>query len=616
MQTAINEVDGERIDPAELARIALAIAAVAALCFLPRPSVSTLAVGLLAAVVGGYPIFHEAFSALVERRMTMELSMAIAVLAALAIGEFQTALVIIIFVLIAELIEERTVGRGRLAIRELLESLPRSAVLRRDEGSMEVAVAEVRPGDVVIVKPGAQLPVDGLVVKGDSFVDESMITGESLPAEKAPGARVYAGTINQSGALEVRTEAVGADTAYGRIIRAVEEAEKSRAPIQRTADRLAGYLVYFALGCAVLTFAATRDPRATISVIIVTGACGVAAGTPLAILGAIGQAARKGAIIKGGLYLERLADVDTVVLDKTGTLTLGETRVVAVRPAPGVEPDAVLEAAAIGERLSEHPLGKAILRKATESSLKAIEPSQFSYLPGKGIICTAAGEEIAVGNRALLQERGVQIDGFVETDDHATEVLVARGGRLLGALDIADVLRPEAKRAVAALHQMGIRTMLLTGDAKRVSAGIARELGIDRVEAQLLPEHKLARIKSLIAEGRVVAMIGDGVNDAPALMQASVGVAMGSGTHMAHESADVLLLGNDLLKFVDSLRLARRCHRIIMTNFVGTLLVDCLGVAMAACGLINPMVAAFIHVSSELAFILNSARLLPRQRQP
>ena len=608
-----HEAGGER---AELARIAVVVAAIAALWFLPSSSSAARLVGLLATAVGGYPICREAFSALIERRMTMELSMAIAVAAALAIGEFQTALVIIVFVLAAEMLEERTVGRGRQAIQELLEALPRGAVLRRDGAIQEVSVAELRPGDVVIAKPGSQIPVDGLVVQGNSFVDESMITGESSSAEKIAGSRVYAGTINQSGALEIRTEAVGPDTAYGRIIRAVEEAEKSKAPIQRTADRLAGYLVYFAIGCAILTYAVTRNPRSTISVIIVTGACGVAAGTPLAILGAIGQSARKGSIIKGGLYLERLARVDTVVFDKTGTLTLGESHVVSIRPASGATTDSVLEAAAIGERLSEHPLGKAILRKASESSLKATEPDKFSYLPGKGIVCTAAGEEIVVGHRTFLRERGVAIDAFSETADHSTEVMVARGGRLLGALYIADILRSEAKQAIAALHQLGLRTELLTGDTKRVAAAIADELGIDRVQAELLPETKLARIKSLMTEGREVAMIGDGVNDAPALMEASVGVAMGSGTHVAHESAGVLLLGNDLLKFVDSLRLARRCHRIIMTNFIGTILVDCLGVGAAAFGLINPMVAAFIHVASELTFILNSARLLPPRETP
>lgn len=608
-----HETGGDHVAAAELARIAVAIAAILALWFVPQTGRAAQVIGFLAAAIGGYPILREATSAVAERRMTMELSMAIAVVAALAIGEFMTALVIIVFVLIAEIIEERTVGQGREAIRELMDSLPRGAVVRRDGQTREVPSAEIAIGDLVVVKPGGHIPVDGVVVQGNSFADESMITGESLPAEKTPGARVYAGAVNQSGALEVRTEKIGADTAYGRIIQAVEEAEKSRAPIQRTADRLAGYLVYFAIGCAILTFAVTRNMRSTISVIIVTGACGVAAGTPLAILGAIGQAARKGAIIKGGLYLELLAAVDMVVLDKTGTLTLGEARVVGIRPVSGVTVQSVLEAAAIGERLSEHPLGKAILRKASEGALAIVEPERFTYTPGKGIVCALGADEIAVGNRALLEDCGVKINGFIETSGHWTEVLVARSGRLLGSLEIADVLRPEAKRAVERLHRLGIRIALLTGDSKKVAMAISAELGIDEVGAELLPDQKLDRIKTLMSEGRVVAMVGDGINDAPALMQATVGVAMGSGTHIAHESANVLLIGNDLTRFADSLVLARRCHRIIMTNFTGTLLVDCLGVGAAAFGLINPMVAAFIHVASELAFILNSARLLPSE---
>jgi Cd2+/Zn2+-exporting ATPase/Cu+-exporting ATPase len=404
---------------------------------------------------------------------------------------------------------------------------------------------------------------------------------------------------------------LGSDTAFGRIIEAVERAEKSRAPIQKTADRLAGYLVYFAIGCAALTLLVTRDAHATISVVIVAGACGIAAGTPLAILGAIGRAARQGAIIKGGLYLEILGAIDTVVLDKTGTLTLGTPEVTAVRPVGGVTARAVLEAAAIAERPSEHPLGKAILKKASEAALSVIEPERFEYLPGKGVICSAGGEEIVVGNRSLLHERDIIVNPSAANAGQSSEVLVARGGRLLGELRIADVLRPEAKQAVFALRQMGIRTILLTGDVETIARAVGQELGIDEVGADLLPEQKLDRVNTLISAGKKVAMIGDGINDAPALTQADVGIAMGSGTDVARESANIMLLGNDLLKFVETLKIAQRCRRIIMANFAGTLIVDGVGVGLAAFGFLNPLLAAFIHVTSELAFILNSARLLP-----
>jgi Cd2+/Zn2+-exporting ATPase/Cu+-exporting ATPase len=611
---AADEIEGasHHLEAPELIRIGFVGLAIIALWLRPWESYPHFgAIGFIAALIGGYPIFKEAVSSLAERRMTMELSMTIAVGAALAIAEIFTALVIIFFVLIAEVLEGLTVGRGRRAVKDLLDLLPREALVRREGEARAVSLEEVGVGDVVIVKPGARVPVDGVVTRGHSFVDQAAITGESLPVEKVAGARVYAGTINQSGALEARVEGLGRDTAFGKIIEAVERAEKSRAPIQKTADQLAGYLVYFAIGCAAVTLLVTRDVRATISVVIVAGACGIAAGTPLAILGAIGRAARQGAIIKGGLYLQILALVDTVVLDKTGTLTLGAPEVTDVRPVEGVTQMAVIEAAAIAERPSEHPLGKAILKKAAEAALPVIEPDRFEYLPGKGVVCSAWGEEIVVGNRSLLHERGIIVNLPDIDADKSSEILVSRGGRMLGMLRTADVLRPEAKRAVLALSQMGIRTVLLTGDAETIASAVGRELGVDEVVAGLLPEQKLDRVKAFIAAGKKVAMIGDGVNDAPALTQADVGVAMGSGTDVARESADIVLIGNDLLKFVETLKIAQQCRRIITTNFVGTLIVDGVGVGLAAFGFLNPLLAAFIHVTSELAFILNSARLLP-----
>ena len=360
-----------------------------------------------------------------------------------------------------------------------------------------------------------------------------------------------------------------------------------------------------------LTFLVTRNVNATISVIIVAGACGIAAGTPLAILGAIGRSARQGAIIKGGLYLEILGTVDTIVLDKTGTLTLGNPKVSSVNPCPGVTPEAVVEAAAIAERPSEHPLAKAILEKAGELSLCVTEPERFDYVPGQGILCSVGGEQVIVGNRGFLALQRIDTACLAPAPDHSSEVLVARSGRLLGSLQSADALRAESVQAVAELRKMGLRTILLTGDTAAIALAVGKQLGIDQVEAELLPDDKLARIKALMAMGKKVAMIGDGINDAPALTQASVGVAMGSGTDVARESADVVLLGNNLVKFVETLRVARRCRRIIWFNFAGTLLVDSVGVGLASFGMLNPLLAAFIHVSSELVFILNSARLVP-----
>jgi Cd2+/Zn2+-exporting ATPase/Cu+-exporting ATPase len=339
-------------------------------------------------------------------------------------------------------------------------------------------------------------------------------------------------------------------------------------------------------------------------VIVVAGACGIAAGTPLAILGAIGRAARLGAIIKGGLYLEILSTVDTVVLDKTGTLTMGTPKVLeADREAVRI--------AATAERFSEHPLAKAIVAQAAEWSLPVSEPANFRYLPGKGILCEVDGIQTAVGTRALMHDEGVAVPEPDDNHRSYSEVLVAQAGRYVGAVKIVDVLRPEAAQAIKEMKALGCRTVVLTGDRKEVGHSIAIKLGVDEVDSELLPEGKVGRVLELRKQGRRVAMVGDGVNDAPALVEANVGVAMGSGTDVARESASVVLLGNDLLRLAEVLKIARRCRRIIYANFAGTLAVDAVGVALAAAGLLNPIFAALIHVTSELVFILNSARLLP-----
>ena len=433
-----------------------------------------------------------------------------------------------------------------------------------------------------------------------------------MPVEKTVGVPVFAGSINQSGALEIRAERIGRDTSYGKIIEAVEQAERSRAPVQRLADRLAGYLVYFALSAAALTYLLSRDIRSTISVIIVAGACGVAAGTPLAILGAIGRAARAGAVIKGGLFLEQLGRVDTVVLDKTGTLTSGQPEVRMLIPVAGADSVALLDAAASAELRSEHPLGKTIVSYAQAQGCSPKEPERFGYTPGRGIAATVDGDLILAGSLALMRDHGIAVPADL-TAGHpqASQVYVTRAGILLGAIIVADSVRPQARQAIAAIQEMGIRTVLLTGDTQAVADAVARQLGIPEVRAELLPEDKRQYVRRLVAQGQTAAMVGDGVNDAPALVEANVGVAMGSGTDVARESADVVLLGNDLVKLAETLALARRTRRIIWANFAGTIGVDVLGIGLAAFGLLNPLVAAFIHVSSELAFILNSARLLP-----
>ena len=466
--TLVDEAQGNTIAPAAEERehvlspveamriifVALATAAVSFHVWEPLTSVSLI--GVLSVLIGGWPIFKEAAGNAAARRMTMELSMSIAIVAATCISQYFTALIITLFVLIAEVLEGMTVSRGRRAIRDLMDFIPRSVTVRGVTGVREVSTDDLRVGDFVLVNPGGLVPIDGVVISGHSFVDQARITGESMPVEKVSGSVVYAGTINQSGALEIRVERIGRDTSYGRIIEAVEHAERSRAPVQQLADRLAGYLVYFALAAAVLTFIITRDARSTISVIIVAGACGIAAGTPLAILGGIGRSARLGAIIKGGLYLETLGRVDTVVFDKTGTLTYGKTEVQAVVPAAGASEVEVLDAAASAEMRSEHPLGKSIVSFALAENRSIREPERFDYAPGRGITAVVDGVTILVGNRSLLTDHAIEVPrDFVAGADISSEVFVARDGRCLGAIVIADTVRPEARRAIDTSNRMG-----------------------------------------------------------------------------------------------------------------------------------------------------------------
>jgi heavy metal translocating P-type ATPase len=599
----------------EVLRVVFVALAAAAVWFhLWEPFHRVSVIGLAATLIGGYPIFKEAFENVIERRMTMELSMTIALASALAIGEFFTALVITAFVLGAEILEGLTVGRGRRAIQDMLNFLPQTASVLRHGQTLEVATDTILPGEIVLIRPGSRVPVDGQVISGHSFVEEAAITGEPMPSEKTAGSAVYAGAINQTGTLQVLAERLGKETTFGKIIEAVERAEHSRAPIQKTADRLAGYLVYFALGAAVLTFLITHNIRATISVVIVAGACGIAAGTPLAILGAIGRAARQGSIIKGGIYLEALGRLDTVFLDKTGTLTYGMPLVTEINAAPGISEQAILKAASSAESASEHPLGRAIVRFAEQQDIPVSHPDDFEYRIGRGVLASLHGQQTVVGNRALLAELGIDLPQQGGTL-HGTEILVAQGSRYLGSILITDQLRDSSAPAIKALTDMGIKVVLLTGDAKTVAEAVADRLGIIQAYSELLPEQKTAFIAEQVRKGRTVAMLGDGINDAPALSEATVGVAMGAGTDVARESADVVLIGNDLMKFVETIRIARNCRRITSQNFYGTLIVDTIGIGLAAVGLLNPLLAVFIHVASELTFILNSTRLLPPREE-
>jgi heavy metal translocating P-type ATPase len=599
-----------RIDRGDLARaLFVAACAVAVGLGVTWPWARLPAVAAVGLTVGCWPILAEALHDARQRRMSMETSMLIAIAAAAAIGEWTTALVITAFVLAAEILEDLSMDRGRDALTDLMAFLPETVQVR-DGGEVTTArLADVGPGRIVVVGPGGRIPVDGTVVAGRSTADQSRITGESLPVEIETGSEVFAGSINHVGAVEIRAEKVGAQSSYGRIVEAVRQVQSSEPPVQRLADRLAAWLIYLALAGAAITYLVTRDLTATIAVVVVAGACGVAAGTPLAVLAAIARIARTGAFVKDGAHLEALSAVDTIVFDKTGTLTVGTPAVVDVR-AEGVPEEELIALAAAAEAYSEHPLGQAIVGHARARGLRIGRSEDFVYEPGRGVAATIDGKAVRAGNAVLVPDAPDRIPG----QGFATAVHVGIDGRYRGTILLADTLRDSAKAAVAQLHRRGLRTLMITGDAEHAARAIAAELGIDDVRAGLLPDEKLSAIDEERAAGHRIAMVGDGVNDAPALARADVGIAMGSGTDIARESADVVLISSDLHDLVATVRTARRARRIVLFNFAGTIAVDLVGMALAAFGFLSPILAAFIHVGSETAFILNSARLIPGRR--
>jgi len=573
-------------------------------------------IGLSSAVIGGYPIYKETLQALSQKHVNMEVSMALAIVASLLIGQFTAAAVVAFFVILAEFLEDLAVDQGKATLLKLEETSPKKALVRRNGIESEVHVRSLAPNETVLVRDGERIPVDGVIVKGSALVNQSTITGETVSTEKTVGSKVYAGSINESGLLEVQTERVGTDTIFGKIIELVKEAESRKAPIEKIADKLASRLVLFAMVFSVVTFILTRNLISTISVIVVAGACGVAAGTPLAMIATIGNASRRGVIVKGGTYIEELSRVDTVVIDKTGTLTFGIPVVTDVTAVSSSTREQILQFAATAERYSKHPIATAIIEKAAELGIRPEQHSTFNYTPGKGVSVEGNGHKILVGNNILLSEDDVPISAEAthaaaeRASEGKTAVYVAQDKKICGLIAVSDKIRVESKTAIADLRGMGIKTIMLTGDNKVAAEIVANEVGIEQVSADLLPQDKVEIIKRLVAEGHRVAMVGDGINDAPALAYAQVGIGMGNGTDVTIEEADIVLMTNDLQRIAYIVKASKKAYRTIMQNFYGTLTVDGVGVALAFLGFLNPLLAAGIHVASEFAFITNSARLI------
>ncbi len=544
---------------------------------------------------------------------------------------YDTSAIIIVLIRTGRLLEARAKGRTGAAIKKLMGMRARTARVVRDGKEQEVPVEEVVPGDIVLVRPGEKIPVDGTLVEGHSTVDESMISGESMPVEKKPGDTVIGATLNGTGAFRFRAEKVGSDTALAQIIRMVEEAQGSKPPIARLADLIASYFVPVVIGIAVVTFilwyflgpapSLTYAMLNFVSVLIIACPCALGLATPTSIMVGTGRGAENGILIKGGEALETAHKLTAIVLDKTGTLTEGRPAVTDVVASEGFTEEEVLLYAASAERSSEHPLGEAIVRGAEERKITLSEPEKFEAVPGRGIRAGIRGREVLLGNLAFMEERGVKTAGLGELSkrlagEGKTPMFVAVDGVAAGVVAVADRLKEHSREAVARLREMGLEVVMITGDNRRTAEAIGREIGIESVLAEVLPGDKAANVKRLREAGKVVAMVGDGINDAPALAEADVGIAIGTGTDVAMEASDITLIGGDLRAIVTAIALSRATIRNIRQNlfwafFYNTILIPvAAGILYPSFGiLLSPIFAAAAMGLSSVTVVSNALRL-------
>ena len=569
-------------------------------------------------LLAGAPIFWNVLRAALRRQVISHTLMSLGVVAALAVGQWPTAAVVVFFMHTGNFVESFTTERSRQALKRLTTLVPKMARLARGGNAVEVEVSEVQVGDIVIVRPGEAIPVDGVVESGQATIDQAAITGESMPEEVRPGSQVFAATIARLGSVRMRATHVGTDTTFGKVIRLVEEAEAHRAGVQRLADRFSSYFLPVVATIALLTFVISRNPLSTASVLVVACSCSLALATPIAMLASIGMGAQRGLLIKGGKYLELLARANVLLIDKTGTVTLGRPQITDIVPLDEQTPDDLLRLSASCERYSEHPLAEAVRREAVAHGLALSEPVNFEAVPGQGVRAQIDGATIVVGNIHLIplanmhsSVRPLQLQG-------KTLLFVTKDDSLIGALAAADTIRPEVQTALSRVRTLGVKRIeLLTGDNELTASNLAANLGID-YRAQLLPEDKIAVVKQYQASGHTVVMVGDGVNDAPALAQADIGIAMGvAGTDVALDAAHMALMRDDWELVPDAFAIAHRTMRVVKMNIAFTVLYNLVGLSLAALGILPPIVAAAAQSLPDLGILANSAQLLRQlSREP
>lgn len=597
-------------------------------------------------VIAGYKFYTVGFKALLRRSPNMDSLIAVGTSAAFIYGiyamykimnghneyakdlYFETAGVIIALIMLGKYLETRSKGKTSEAIKKLIGLQPKTATIVKGEEEIAIPIEEVEAGDIILVKPGEKIPVDGKVVEGRSSVDESMLTGESIPVEKNIGDKVVGASINKNGIIKFKATKVGKDTALAQIIKLVEEAQGSKAPIAKLADIIAGYFVPIVMAIAVISgllwYITGSEPvfalTIFISVLVIACPCALGLATPTAIMVGTGKGAELGVLIKSGVALETAYKIETIVFDKTGTITEGKPRVTDIITTGNYKEDKILQIAATSEKGSEHPLGEAIVKEASQRELSLLKAEEFYAIPGHGIEVKLEGNEILLGNEKLMKDKNIDVTLKEEAvrlaNEGKTPMFIAINNRLEGIIAVADVVKENSKKAIEKLHAMGIKVAMITGDNKRTAEAIARQVGIDIVLAEVLPEDKANEVEKLQKEGKKVAMVGDGINDAPALAIADIGIAIGSGTDVAMESADIVLMKSDLLDVVTAIKLSKSTIKNIKQNLFWAFAYNTAGIPLAA-GLfyafggpkLNPMFAAAAMSMSSVSVVTNALRL-------
>ncbi|WP_196598536.1 heavy metal translocating P-type ATPase [Pectinatus frisingensis] len=582
------------------------------------PHIIYIAIAIFATLFGGMQRFISGFKDIFNRRITVNVFVTVALIATVAIGEFINAATLIFIMSVAGAFESYTLDKTRKSIRGLLDLAPKKVTVKRNEAEVTIGIEEVQLGDVVVVRPGERIAVDGIVVNGQSSVNQAPITGESIPIEKYKGSQVYSGTLNEEGRIEIETTRIGEDTTLAKIIQLTEKAQATRTPIQNLADRFTQWFLPVVVLIAIGTYLVSKDIRIAVSVLLVACPCAFAIATPTAVTAGISNMARRGILVKGGSYIEEAGKIDTLLVDKTGTFTIGSPTVMDIIGINGVSKQEVISLAAIGEKYSEHPLARAIIKHAKEQGVEIQEPEEFKAEIGKGVIARFNGKVLIVGKEDILEDKGIMLDETIkeqmtiQREKGRTTMLVARDSEVVGLIAIADKVRSGVKDVILLLKKIGIKNIImLTGDNVMTAQSIAEEIGVDDFKANMLPEQKQQVVEEMQKQGKKVAMIGDGINDAPALAMANIGMAMGAtGTDVAIEAADVSLMKDDLLSVVDFILTSKKVFQRIKLNIFFSIIYNVIGLTLAAMGMLTPVWAIVFQEAGCLTVVISSTLLL------